>query len=112
MITESFKGIACRLQYQYRRPPKARRVLRITSIPREYVTQGYHFLRFLFLPLGVKSRPSTIAASAAVVSILGLQMGLIAGVVSLDRKMQKETLYRMRRMEIGGQPSVEGRAHD
>ena len=69
---------------------------------------GARFLALYALGRGSGHIQSLILA--AIFSIIGFQVcliGLIADLVSQNRKMMEETLYRVRRMELDEAPSIE-----
>ena len=71
---------------------------------------GVRFLSLYALGRGVGHIQSLILA--AILSIIGFQVcliGLIADLVSQNRKMLEETLYRVRRAELDGVPSGDGK---
>jgi len=72
------------------------------------VVLGLRFLYYFLQSGGVGKVQSLILA--AILTIIGFQIcliGLIADLVSLNRKMLEEVLYRARRADLGGTPADE-----
>ena len=73
---------------------------------------GARFLYFYGIQRGAGHLQSLILA--AILSIIGFQVcliGLIADLVSLNRKMQEEALYRVRRMDLNRITAIDRLVH-